>query len=87
MCSRECLATRVKQSIKGIDVVRLMEDVKQYHSVTSKKIQVDNDSEFICKDFDRWAYENQVTLDYLRPGNQRIIISLNRSTAASEMSA
>lgn len=66
--SRQCLATRVGQSIKGIDVVRLMEDVKQYHRVTLKKIQVDNGSEFISKDFDRWAYENQVTLDDSRPG-------------------
>ena len=66
--SRQCLATRVGQSIKGIDVVRIMEDVKQYHRVTPKRIQVDNGSEFISKDFDRWAYENQVTLDYSRPG-------------------
>ena len=65
--SRQCLATRVGQSIKGIDVVRIMEDVKQYHRVTPKRIQVDNGSEFISKDFDRWAYENQVTLDYSRP--------------------
>ena len=64
-----------------------MEDVKQYHRITPKKIQVHNGGEFIRKAFDRWAYENQVTLDYLRPGNQRIILSLNRSTAASAMSA
>lgn len=29
---------------------------------------MDNGSEFISKDFDRWAYENNVTLDYSRPG-------------------
>ena len=45
-----------------------MEDVKQYHRVTPKRIQVDNGSEFISKDFDRWAYENQLTLDYSRTG-------------------
>lgn len=66
--SRICLATRVGQSIKGIDVVRIMEDVKQYHRVVPKRIQVDNGSEFISKNFDRWAYENNVTLDYSRPG-------------------
>ena len=33
-----------------------------------KRIQVDNGSEFISKDFDKWAYENNVTLDYSRPG-------------------
>ena len=66
--SRQCLATRVGQSIKGIDVVRIMEDVKQYFRITPERIQVDNGSEFISKDFDRWAYENNVTLDYSRPG-------------------
>jgi len=66
--SRQCLATRVGQSIKEIDVVRIMEDVKQYFRITPEQIQVDNGSEFISKDFDRWAYENNVTLDYSRPG-------------------
>ncbi|MFN7539180.1 MAG: IS3 family transposase [Bacteroidota bacterium] len=66
--SRQCLATRVGQSIKGIDVVRIMNDVKQYHGITPERIQVDNGSEFISKDFDKWAYENNVTLDFSRSG-------------------
>lgn len=66
--SRQCLATRVGQSIKGIDVVRIMDDVKQNHGITPERIQVDNGSEFISKDLDRWAYENNVTLDFSRPG-------------------
>lgn len=66
--SRQFLATRVGQSIKGIDVVRIMDDVKQYHGITPEHIQVDNGSEFISKDLDRWAYENNVTLDFSRPG-------------------
>lgn len=63
-----CLATRVGQSIKGIDVVRIMDDVKQYYGKVPKRIQVDNGSEFISKDFERWAYENNVILDFSRPG-------------------
>ncbi|MFN7584594.1 MAG: IS3 family transposase, partial [Bacteroidota bacterium] len=66
--SRQCLATRVGQSIKGIDVVRIMNDVKQYHGITPERIQVDNGSEFISKNFDKWANENNVTLDFSRPG-------------------
>jgi putative transposase len=31
-------------------------------------LQVDNGSEFISKELDRWAYENQVVLDFSRPG-------------------
>ena len=66
--SRQCLATSVGQSIKGLDVVRIMNDVKQYLRITPQRIQVDNGSEFISKDLDRWAYENNVILDFSRPG-------------------
>ena len=66
--SRQCLATRVGQSIKGIDVVRIMDDVKQYYGITPERNQVGNGSEFISKDFDRWAYENNANLDFSRPG-------------------
>ena len=31
-------------------------------------IQVDNGSEFISQALDKWAYEQQVTLDFSRPG-------------------
>jgi len=33
-----------------------------------KYIKVDNGSEFISKEMDKWAYENNVILDYSRPG-------------------
>jgi putative transposase len=66
--SRHCIAIRVGQSIKGIDVVRIMEEIKKEQKILPERIQVDNGSEFISKDFDRWAYENKVTLDYSRPG-------------------
>jgi len=49
-------------------VVELMEALKNQKKAVPKRIQVDNGSEFISKDFDRWAYENKVTLDYSRPG-------------------
>ena len=66
--SRKCMAIRVGQSIKGIDVVGIMEGVKFHYNLLPQRIQVDNGSEFISKDFDRWAYENGVVLDYSRPG-------------------
>jgi putative transposase len=66
--SRYCHAIRVGKSIKGIDVVEVMEALKKETSVVPERIQVDNGSEFISKDFDKWAYENKVTLDYSRPG-------------------
>jgi len=66
--SRKCLKIHVGQSIKGIDVVSVMNDVKRHYGIKPERIQVDNGSEFISKEFDRWAYENNVTLDYSRPG-------------------
>lgn len=66
--SRQCIAIRVGQSLKGVDVVCAMEEIKQQQRIIPERIQVDNGSEFISKEFDRWAYENKVTLDYSRPG-------------------
>lgn len=66
--SRYCHAIRVGKSIKGADVVEVMEALKKENAAVPLRIQVDNGSEFISKDLDKWAYENKVTLDYSRPG-------------------
>lgn len=58
----------VEQSIKGINVVRIVNDVKQYHGITPERIQVYNGSEFISQDFDKRACENNITLNFSRPG-------------------
>lgn len=56
------------QSIKGEDVVEVLNDLKYQKKEVSRRIQVDNGTEFISKALDLWAYENNVTLDYSRPG-------------------
>jgi putative transposase len=66
--SRFCLGISIGKSIKGIDVVKVLEALKTQQNLLPQRIQVDNGSEFISKDFDKWAYENKVTLDYSRPG-------------------
>ena len=66
--SRKCHALEVGQSLKGMDVVRIMNQVRHETNQFPIRIQVDNGTEFISKDFDRWAYENNVTIDYSRPG-------------------
>jgi putative transposase len=66
--SRKCHAIEVGQSLRGMDVVAVMNQIKKDQGILPKRIQVDNGSEFISKDFDRWAFENRVTLDYSRPG-------------------
>ena len=66
--SRQCLAIHVGQSLKGEDVVDVMNQLKMVHLAVPNRIQVDNGSEFISKVLDRWCYENQVILDFSRPG-------------------
>jgi putative transposase len=65
--SRECLAIRVGQKIRGEDVTMVMDQLKATRGVP-RSIYVDNGPEFISKELDKWAYENKVTLDFSRPG-------------------
>lgn len=66
--SRECLEIHVEKSIKGKDVVDVLNRIKARRKELPLRIRVDNGSEFISQDLDQWAYENMVTLDFSRPG-------------------
>jgi putative transposase len=66
--SRKCLEIRAGKSLKGSDVVQVMETITFGNEVLPKRIKVDNGSEFISKVLDKWAYENNVELDFSRPG-------------------
>ena len=44
------------QSINGSDVVNYLETAVQRERAVPERIQVDNGSEFISKELDRWAY-------------------------------
>ncbi len=57
--------TRVRY---GIERIAILEELRQFQQAKSRKIQVDNGSEFISKEVDRWAYEHQVELVFSRPG-------------------
>ena len=48
--------------------MRAMERLQAHYGKAPQRIQVDNVSEFISKALDLWAYDNQVTLDFSRPG-------------------
>ncbi len=67
-CSRECLAIVVGQSLRGSDVVAALEEIKLFRGLIPQRIQTDNGTEFISKEMDKWAYDNQVVMDYSRPG-------------------
>ncbi len=66
-CSRESLAIHVGQSLKGEDVVRVLNAIVQERG-QPQTIKTDNGSEFISKVMDKWAYERGVELDFSRPG-------------------
>ncbi len=66
--SRRCMAIHVGQSLKGTDVVAVLEQLRIREGIVPRRIQADNGSEFIGKEMDRWAYEHGVTMDYSRPG-------------------
>jgi putative transposase len=66
--SRECLAITVGPRLKGMDVVETLNGIGRRERRVPGRIQVDNGSEFVSKDMDKWAYENEVVLDFSRPG-------------------
>ena len=65
--TRESMALHVGQRVRSMDVIRVLERVADSHGLP-ESIRVDNGPEFISKDLDRWAYWNQVKLDFSRPG-------------------
>lgn len=66
--SRECMAIHAGKSLKGKDVVRIMEALRVPDKRLPVRIQTDNGSEFISKILDKWAYKHGVTMDFSRPG-------------------
>ena len=65
--SRESLAIHVGQSLKGEDVVQVLNGIAAQRG-RPQVIKSDNGSEFIGKAMDKWAYEHRVALDFSRPG-------------------
>lgn len=66
--SKKCLCLMAGSSLKGVDVREALERVMVNEQVVPKRVQCDNGSEFISKEVDRWAYDDQVVLDFSRPG-------------------
>lgn len=65
--SRECLVIHAGKSLKGEDVLRVMEALRLLDTRPPVRIQTDNGSEFISKSLDKWAYEHGMTMDFSRP--------------------
>jgi putative transposase len=65
--TRECLAVKAGHSLKGADVVRCLDTLKENDRMPAS-ITVDNGSEFYSQEMDTWAHRNEVELDFIRPG-------------------
>ena len=65
--SRESLAIKAGISLKGDDVVEVLNGLIRERGAP-KSIRVDHGTEFTSIVLDQWAYWNKVTLDFSRPG-------------------
>ncbi|GGG72653.1 hypothetical protein GCM10011415_20940 [Salipiger pallidus] len=65
--SRLCPAADPHFTYRGEDVVQTLERICGQIGYP-RTIRVDNGSEFISRDVDLWAYANDVTLGFSRPG-------------------
>jgi putative transposase len=65
--SRECVGIKVGQSLRGDEVVALLDHLKSIRGIP-RSIRMDNGSEFVSKALDKWAYDNHVVPDFSRPG-------------------
>jgi len=65
--SREALAIEVDTSISSKRVIRTLERIIDMNGKPAT-IRVDNGPEFTSKDFELWAKENQINIQYIQPG-------------------
>jgi putative transposase len=65
--TKECLAIEVDTSINGARVTRVLDWIS-ISKGCANIITTDNGPEFSGKALDKWAYENNVHLDFIKPG-------------------
>ena len=65
--TRESVAIEAGKSLRGEDVVRVLNQAKQQRGVP-KFLFCDNGSEFSSQAVDLWAYQNAMKIDFSRPG-------------------
>ena len=56
----------MNHSIRGVQVVSVMDVLKLFVGRVPERIQSDNGSEFISKAMDKWAYENGIVMNNWR---------------------
>ena len=66
--NRKCLKIEPGKSLRGDDVVQGFNEIVAFEGVSPRRIKVDNGREFISKALDKWTCDNEVELDFSRPG-------------------
>ena len=84
--TRESLAIKVAASIRGQDVVDVLQRLKEQRRLP-RTIRVDNGPEFTSKRLDQWAYLNGMKLDSAVRASPRTTLSSSHSTVGSGRNA
>lgn len=66
-CSREALAIEVDTSLSSKRVIRVLDRIIQQRG-KPEVIRVDNGPEYTSKDFELWAKDQQIGIQYIQPG-------------------
>lgn len=66
-CSREALAIEIDTSLSAKRVIRTLEQLIDWRG-KPQHIRVDNGPEYTSKDFELWAKEQQICIQYIQPG-------------------
>jgi putative transposase len=66
-CSREALAIEIDTSLSSKRVTRVLERIIE-HRGKPRVIRVDNGPEYTSKDFELWAKDRQISIQYIQPG-------------------
>jgi len=65
--SRECVALEIAYGFKSMDVIATLRRAIAKRG-KPRTLRCDNGSEFTSTEFDQWAYRNNSTIDFSRPG-------------------
>jgi putative transposase len=65
-CTREALAIEVDTSLSSKRIIRTLNRTIDMHGKPAA-VRVDNGTEFTSNDFELWAKENGITIQYIQP--------------------
>ncbi len=66
-CTRRCLRIEVDTYLSGERVARTLDQLIEVHG-RPETLLMDNGQEFTSRKLDQWAYQNQIPLQFIKPG-------------------